>query len=169
MVSFKSVDFSRIQGCTELIRSGGSCHRCSERSLRSPEPDKYSISDRCLWAASRSLEFHLDSAGLSVIRPSILELCSNSKGVSSMDLLSTTPDQSKNRDNPGRSDDAEGDRARVSNDGGPRLNESNRRRQGDSRRRTRNASTNGTSNPDEPAPPYSYLYARYGLTLSTTH
>ncbi|KAJ8592348.1 hypothetical protein M405DRAFT_872970 [Rhizopogon salebrosus TDB-379] len=69
-------------------------------------------------------------------------------------------------DNPGRSDDAEGDRTRVSNDGGPRLNESNRRRQGDSRRRTRNASTNGTSNPDEPAPPYSYLYARLSLLSS---
>jgi len=76
-----------MKGCTESICSGRSYHRCSECSLRHQEPDGNSVSNRRLWEAPRRLELRLDSAGLFVVRASVLELCSNPQGVSSMNLV----------------------------------------------------------------------------------
>jgi len=70
-------------------------------------------------------------------------------------------------DNSRTSDDTESaDRPRADNDSGPRLNEPSRRRQTDPHRRTRNSTTGGASNQEEPSPPYSYLYARLSLLSS---
>lgn len=68
----------------------------------------------------------------------------------------------------GRPSDAEsGDRSRTPNDGGPRRSDPpSRRRQGGPHRRARNASSGGAANPEEPSPPYSYLYARLSLLSS---
>lgn len=68
----------------------------------------------------------------------------------------------------GRASDTEsGDRSRTSNDGGPHRNDPpSRRRQRDPHRRARNTGSGGTPNQDEPAPPYSYLYARLSLLSS---